>query len=174
MQDEFFKEDVKRNGLISQLLGKILDIEKFIRQHQSVNHSDPTAVQAWPVGSVFTSVVSTNPNTLLGYGTWTAFGAGRTLVGLDAGQTEFDTVEETGGSKTHTLITAEMPSHTHTPQATGAALWLQGASVGLGYVFNADSTNDGNAQFTNTSTGGGGSHNNLQPYIVVYFWKRTA
>ena len=174
MQDEFFKEDVKRNGLISQLLGKILDIEKFIRQHQSVNHSDPATVQAWPVGSVFTSVVSTNPNTLLGYGTWTAFGAGRTLVGLDAGQTEFDTVEETGGSKTHTLITAEMPSHTHTPQGAGASLWLEGAAAGVGYVFNADSTNDGNAQFTNTSTGGGGSHNNLQPYLVVYFWKRTA
>lgn len=173
MQDEFFKEDVKRNGLISQLLGKVLDIEKFIRQHQSVDHSSPSS-QAWPVGSVFTSVVSTNPNTLLGYGTWTAFGAGRTLVGLDAGQTEFDTVEETGGSKTHTLITAEMPSHTHTPQAAGASLWLTGGAAGAGYVFNADSTNDGTAIFTNTSAGGDGSHNNLQPYIVVYFWKRTA
>lgn len=57
---------------------------------------------AWPVGSVFISVVATNPATLLGTGTWTAFAAGRMLVGLDAGQTEFDTVEETGGAKTHT------------------------------------------------------------------------
>ena len=58
--------------------------------------------QAWPVGSVFIAVVSTNPATLLGYGTWAAFATGRTLVGIDAGQTEFDTVEETGGAKTHT------------------------------------------------------------------------
>src|SRR3972149_3898041 len=53
-----------------------------------------------PVGFVFVSVVSTNPATLLGYGTWSAFGAGRVLVGLDAGDADFDTVEETGGAKT--------------------------------------------------------------------------
>jgi hypothetical protein len=54
----------------------------------------------FPVGSVFVSVVSTNPATLLGYGTWTEMGAGRVLVGLDAGDPDFDTVEEVGGSKT--------------------------------------------------------------------------
>lgn len=56
--------------------------------------------EAFPVGSVFIGVVSTNPATLLGYGTWAAFGAGRVLVGLDSGDTDFDTVEETGGAKT--------------------------------------------------------------------------
>ena len=50
-------------------------------------------IDSWPIGSVFISVVSTSPATLLGGGTWVAFGAGRVLVGLDAGQTEFDTVE---------------------------------------------------------------------------------
>src|SRR3989304_4145898 len=68
----------------------------------------------WPVGSIFTAVVSTNPGTLLGFGTWSAFGAGRVLVGLDSGDADFDTVEETGGAKTVTLTSAEMPSHTHT------------------------------------------------------------
>lgn len=68
---------------------------------------------AWPVGSVFLSVSSTNPATSLGFGTWTSFGAGRMLVGFDASQTEFDTVEETGGSKTTTLVTANLPGHTH-------------------------------------------------------------
>jgi microcystin-dependent protein len=81
---------------------------------------------------------------------------GRTLVGQDSGQTEFDTIGETGGAKTHTLTTAEMPSHSHgltqaytTPGGTGIA----------GIVYTATSALTGPA-------GGGGSHNNLQPYAV--------
>ena len=71
----------------------------------------------WPVGSVFLSVVSTNPATLLGFGTWSAIGAGRVLVGQDTGDTDFDVLEETGGAKTVTLATAEIPAHTHTQDA---------------------------------------------------------
>lgn len=67
----------------------------------------------WPVGSIFMSAVSTNPATLLGFGTWVAFGTGRMPVAIDAGQTEFDTLLETGGAKTVTLTEAQIPSHTH-------------------------------------------------------------
>lgn len=82
------------------------------------NTSDATKqaaflLAAFPVGSIYITTSSTNPGTFLG-GTWAAFGAGRVPVGFDSGQTEFDTDEETGGAKTHTLTTAEMPSHTHT------------------------------------------------------------
>ena len=68
---------------------------------------------AYPIGSIYIAVVSTNPATLLGFGTWSAFGTGRTLVGIDTGDTDFDVVEETGGAKTVTLTSTEMPSHTH-------------------------------------------------------------
>lgn len=124
----------------------------------------------YPVGSIYTAVVSTNPGTLFGRGTWVAFGAGRVLVGIDAGQSEFDTVEETGGAKTVTLTAAEMPAHVHNqtrlPTATGGVTG-----------FTVDTSMSGTPATTGVdtgSTGGGGAHTNLQPYIVVYFWKRTA
>lgn len=154
--------------------------------------------EAFPVGSIFTSVVSTNPATLLGYGTWTAFGAGRVLVGIDAGQTEFDTVEETGGAKTHTLVEAEIPSHTHvqnshthTQDAHSHVITSQTATTGgaTSYEHGTLDTSSAETEATETTattvatnqvatavnqnTGGGGAHNNLQPYIVCYFWKRT-
>lgn len=125
------------------------------------------ATIAWPVGSVYTSIVATNPATLLGGGTWVSFGAGRVLVGLDATQTEFNTVEGVGGAKTHTLSTAEMPAHTH-PITAVSDLSGVGTSQGAG------TANQATFVGATASTGGGGAHNNLQPYIVVYFWKRTA
>ena len=125
---------------------------------------------AYPVGSIYTSISSTNPATLLGVGTWAAFGAGRTLVGLDASQTEFDTVEETGGSKTHTLTEAEMPSHTHTYKYSDQdQVELIGSTI-----TDISEVDEGGSTRTTNSTGGRSAHNNLQPYITVYFWKRTA
>ena len=68
---------------------------------------------AWPVGSIFFSAVATDPAVMLGYGTWAPLGAGRMLVGLDAGNPAFDVLGETGGEETHILTTAEIPAHTH-------------------------------------------------------------
>ena len=136
-----------------------------------------------PIGFVVTLGVATNPATLYGFGTWAAI-AGRVIVGRDAGQTEFDTLDETGGAKTHTLTSGEMPSHTHTQNAhthvqtrTTAA---GGASTDFSieatrnttYASSASSTQSTTA--TNQNTGGDGAHNNLQPYIVKYVWQRTA
>jgi microcystin-dependent protein len=67
----------------------------------------------WPVNSIFMSAVSTNPNTLLGFGTWAAFGTGRMPVGFDSGDADFDAAEKTGGAKAVTLTEAQIPPHTH-------------------------------------------------------------
>jgi len=126
---------------------------------------------AFPIGSIFTTTVAYADSdavvTAIGGTTWVAFGAGKVLVGLDASDTDFDTSEETGGAKTdsHTLTTDEMPAHTHTVKRQAGA-GGSAPSVGGGQ----DNTE------TTSSTGGGSAHEHdiVQPYIVVYFWKRTA
>ena len=126
------------------------------------------ALLMYPIGAIYTSVVSTTPATLFG-GTWSAFGAGRVLVGLDAADTDFDTVEETGGAKTVTLDTTMIPAHTHVENAPTSA---SSGALKFGIDTNASGVQDsGNVT---GSTGGGLAHNNVQPYIIVYRWKRTA
>ena len=136
-----------------------------------------TMSDIYPVGSIYiNAAVATNPGTLLGFGTWVAFGTGRTMVGIDASQTEFDTLGEEGGAKTHQLTEAELPSHQH-DQCYGADQTPRhGITTGLSSV---RIDNDGNAFNSTTaartsSVGSDTAHNNLQPYIVVYMWRRTA
>ena len=132
------------------------------------------AALLYPVGSIYSNVaVATNPATLLGYCTWTAFGAGRVMVGLDGDDEDFDTVGETGGAKTHTLLSSEsgVPAHNHGMTAYGddaesaggttpvIATWSGSASAGV--------------TGPNTAADAASAHNNLQPYIVVYMWQRT-
>jgi len=127
---------------------------------------------AFPIGSIFTTTVAYADSdavvTAIGGTTWVAFGAGKVLVGLDASDTDFDTSEETGGAKTdsHTLTIDEMPSHTHTYP-------LHGDEVASGLTHSGTANQTGN---TLNTTGGGSAHEHdiVQPYIVVYFWKRTA
>jgi hypothetical protein len=136
-----------------------------------------TALQAlYPIGSIYTSVVSTNPNTLFGFGTWVAFGAGKTIVGLDSGDTLFDTVKETGGSKnaivvshTHTITD---PGHLHSSLQPGGTTgaFEAGANSGPSTKNTATATTG----ITIDSTGSSGTNANLPPYIVVYMWERTA
>lgn len=112
--------------------------------------------EAFPVGSIFVAIVSTNPSTLLGYGTWSAFGAGKVLVGLNEADTDFDVVEETGGAKTHTH--ADHPALAHTVATTPAD-------------FEAPTFNKG---YPDHPAQGHDSPSHLPPYIVVYMWRRTA
>ena len=144
----------------------------------------------YPIGSVYTNATnSTNPGTLLGFGTWVSFGAGRVPVGIDSSDTDFDTAEETGGEKTHTLSQVEM-NHNHiwtTTGGTGADISIALTTNGTRndtFDSNGDSrelTSDGALSGTNFTDNNSAlsstsvtAHNNLQPYIVVYMWKRTA
>lgn len=185
----------------TQLENAIIDLQKQIDllQNKSVDQTQiPVAgiksrhleegittsilESVYPIGSIYISTVSTDPAELFGFGTWVAFGTGRTLVGVDITQTEFDTVEETGGEKTHTLTTAELAVHTHVQDSHFH--YLDQASVNdgsgnLSYPAHAGTTYTNNyvtkgTVATNQNAGSGTAHNNLMPYVVVFCWKRTA
>ena len=149
------------------------------------------ALQAiYPVGSIYTNATNaTNPATLFGFGTWTAFASGRVMVGFNASDPLFDTAEETGGSKDAIVV-----SHTHTASTNTTGSHNHGWTGQLGNGFpdgSTDSTtpglfssyarqtqvlNAGDHSHTVTvdSTGSSGTNANIQPYITVYMWKRTA
>lgn len=154
------------------------------------------ALQAiYPVGSVYINATSSsNPATLLGFGTWEAFGAGRMMVGLNASDALFDTAEETGGSKdaivvshTHSFsaTTASNGDHSHLVGSTdslttfGSAAQQEftanfGEGTGPSVSTNTVGAHTHSVSGTTGSTGSSGTNANLPPYIVVRMWKRTA
>lgn len=152
-----------------------------------------TVDKAWPVGSLYIGTTPENPATVLGVGTWSRYGKGKTLVSLDENQTEFNAVDKTGGSKTITLAVTNLPAHYHSMNHDHPS-----ASVQIRYADNAQGGGD-TMKVTDVggATGGGGSSKaasinipaysgstgstgsatpvaSLNPYIVVYVWRRTA
>ena len=122
----------------------------------------------YPVGSIyFNMAVATNPATLLGMGTWVAYGAGRVLVGKAASGT-FDTLNEELGSETdsHALSIAELPAHTHS--------LLGGGFDGSSGAEPGSTRSSGLGEGGSTGSGSAHSHDILQPSVTVYMWKRTA
>jgi len=148
-----------------------------------------TLDQIYPVGSIYINATNaTNPATLLGVGTWVAFGIGRVPIGFNAGDPLLDAAEKTGGSKhaivvghSHTVsgTTSTNGEHTHgvfhqnvaansgggqaTPRADGFTHQTAGAG-------NHAHTFDGST----STTGAPGLNANLPPFVTVYMWKRTA
>jgi hypothetical protein len=206
-------------------------------RYSQIGHTHGAGSEAFPVGSVFIGVVATNPGTLLGYGAWSAFGAGRVLVGRDSGDPDFDVAEEVGGSKTNTPSAhagAAVANHVFTQPAahvftqanahsnhvftqanahsnhvftqatahtsvatkqgtaagnvvttaTHAGSGVDAHSAHAGSGVDAHSGHSGSGVDAHSGTGvdahGVTQPNNhaalsvVQPYIVCYFWKRTA
>jgi hypothetical protein len=129
--------------------------------------------KVWPIGAIYITIIDTNPATVFGFGTWVAFGAGKTLVGFNSSETEFDTVEETGGAKTHTLAESEMPAHRH--QGNSSNTFYDAGTINTDFALKFQTISGYNAKpIAQEIKGSGGAHNNLQPYIVTYMFKRTA
>lgn len=140
----------------------------------------------FPVGAIYTSYnVSTDPATVLGFGTWSAI-EGKVLAAYQSGDSDFGTAGGTGGSKdavvvSHTHTMDSQGSHQHTT-GTGRSANAAGSTVGYfsglhaGASGTALSTTDaqGSHQHTNSTEGVSGTGKNLQPYVTVHMWRRTA
>ena len=150
------------------------------------------------VGEIEMNVTGINPGTKYPGTTWVSWGSGKVPVGVDSAQTEFNTVEKTGGAKTVALSAANNGSHTHTgplhTHGPGTGSYFStfsgtmsaeviGEIAGSGWEIPQIKSSGTWHQPTvtaaagngNTGTSGSGTaHNNLQPYITCYMWKRTA
>ena len=175
--------------LREELIKKINELEKKVDSNKTSildltnkENSNNIFLKTYPVGSIYISTSSTNPSTIYG-GTWERYGQGKTLVGLNESETEFSTVNKIGGEKTHTLTINEMPSHNHDFRySTDNAVTFYNAGVGKDGTY----TGDNFLGFSNSvslfasyvvvlsNTGSSQPHNNLQPYITVYMWKRVS
>ena len=157
----------------------------------------------YPVGSIYMTTNNQDPSTLFG-GEWVSWGSGRVPVGVNTLDTDFATVEKTGGEKTHKLTVDELAEHEHSGTSTSmSAVGFANEAIGGSISFTdyggtvthtvkiETENNTSQKTYYETGTkldgvktnitqkyavkaGGGMSHNNLQPYITCYMWKRTA
>ena len=149
----------------------------------------------YPVGAIYMSTANVNPSTFITGTTWVAWGSGKVPVGVDTNDTSFDTVEKTGGEKTHTLTENEMPAHKHTgtestslgntkPQL-GASATVAKETIIADFtrttenvvIYESAATTPANNTLTvdhGITAGGGQPHSILQPYITCYMFKRVS
>ena len=147
--------------------------------------------KVYPVGAIYTSTVSTSPATLFGFGTWEAMPAGRVL--LAQGKSSWGTTYNagsTGGEATHKLTVGELPAHNHSgsTNTTGEHTHTftvttdesgndsNKPTVGYNNAGTYTTSSGGNHSHTVTinNTGSNQAHNNIQPYLAVYMWKRVS
>lgn len=178
----------------------LLDVDKRLVDY--TYSKDEIFNVIYPVGSIYMSASPTDPALLFGGTTWESWGSGRVPVGVDTMQAEFENVEQTGGEKTHALSSEELPSHDHIinadrtdpyPVLVGRRTLRQLCITDSAYTKNLDDNftipaingyfGESGTDITAvaepnkasvSSAGGDSAHNNLQPYITCYMWKRTA
>lgn len=154
---------------------------------------------AWPVGSIYMTADGRNPAELMGFGVWEAYATGRVLVGSgsgkdDRGEARLFALGAAGGEYGHVLVESELASHNHSVSGTTGGGGDHSHTVGVtrggdggnggddhDYVVPWGSTGTstgGNHSHsfsgTSSNTGGNGAHNNIQPFMVVNIWRRTA
>lgn len=160
---------------------KIYANKGLIVEGTDINVLINNAVQKmYPVGSIKMSTSSANPSTYMGFGTWVAWGTGRVPIGVNASDSDFSSVEKTGGSKTVNIA----HNHVESVGADANTMYLTaGANGGVyGSTINSSANRmtwkgtpaTGATRLNKTSTAGSSTQSIVQSYITCYMWKRTA
>ena len=155
------------------LAASLVDNTTTIVNNSKISVSPNYLQNVYPIGSVYINTTNpTNPSSLFGFGTWARIGQGRVLVGEGTG-TDINTNSETfaagstGGEYDHQLTVAELASHTHTlALGDNNNDFSSPASASNGAVVLPTGATQ--------SSGSDQPHNNIQPYLTVYMWQRTA
>ena len=157
-------ETTQLNDDVTRLMGAFTSVTDLTKQLFLLMHR---------VGDIIFSTSDENPSTIYG-GTWVAWGKGQVPVGVDTSDSDFNTVEKTGGEKEHTLTVDETPSHKHDiyggNTTTTNTLTSYNSNGWIPLLGGMAYKNDG----TMTTVGNDEPHNNLQPYITCYMWKRVS
>lgn len=164
--------------VLSAAQGKILNdtFNDYIKIESLDELVNNIILSKYPIGSIEINVSGINPEEYIG-GVWESFGTGRTIVGIDVSQSEFKTAEKIGGEKSHVLNTDELPSHSHYGIYGSNSGYERKAGWGTVTNHTGIINEMGEADWESLYTGNSGGdqpHNNLQPYIVVYMWKRIS
>ena len=176
------------DNYVTKVAGKGLSTNDFTNAYKTILDGLTTTINnavlegkksLYPVGSLyFNATKETNPSKLLGFGTWERIAQGKTLVGVDENDTDFNVAGKTGGSKTHTNTIEELVPHKHKSMVLGignGGYKLEGQAgagqvgtetnyIGEATTVSLDETKSAQAQ----------AFSIMQPYITVYIWKRTA
>lgn len=167
---------------ISSINIKLTNLVNTSLKDNSTNLRD-TFLKIYHVGKIIIETSNINPETYLGFGKWERFGKGRVLVSVDESDKDFNNVEKSGGEKTHKLTVEEMPNHNHDSRVVKQS-WTQinnkNAYAAMPRGTTEDGANYGWSKYesgyncANQATGGSKTHNNMQPYITCYMWKRIS
>ena len=133
-----------------------------------------TDKKKYPIGTLELNTSGNNPNTYLGFGTWVLWGSGKVPVGVDINDTDFNTVEKTGGDKTHQHIGDATFAIIDGKQYVGITNNDGFVSIGAITQFYGSAVDTSNKSSSNATKYHTRSESSLQPYITCYMWKRTA
>ena len=158
--------------------------EKIVDENEYVTKGELIEI-IYPVGSIYITTNGQNPGEYLG-GEWESYGEGRTIVGAGTGtdsnnvQKVFE-INETGGEYEHTLTVNELARHRHNFLNNGneyvgfGYASASGGSGRLNFFSGSDEVSSSNPRNTTIQYNGGNqAHNNIQPYVVTYIWKRIS